>query len=336
MSEAAALAALQVALVAVPSSSQVSSAGRNERGRPRTYGRHARLARTGSSDGQIAPATSSFDENWHYAVSDAFELVVEAYVRSRPLDRHCLAVVAARRLGCAISSDLKGSSLYASVPTHLLGVVTLSCALALIRGAAADAADVPIGLFASTLDCLLSRSLLDEVRCRSTAPLTRQARSACLSWLAASPAAIRRELARTARRLWRKHGLKLVVQVELEESARASVTSPISNGAPQNRRQTLSILQCPTPRPSSSLTSSTAVARHRLAPQLPVARPPLMPLGRAASTTSAHLGKRPIRATHPSSPDTSDDDLDLLPSRPKRRRIDWRVDMAARPLRVRT
>ena len=62
--------------------------------------------------------------------------------------------------------DGAGPALYASVPAHLRGTVTLSCALALVIRAGADSAAAPIALFAASLDVLLSRSLADEVRSR--------------------------------------------------------------------------------------------------------------------------------------------------------------------------
>ena len=140
-----------------------------ERKRARTaqYGRHAtRLVRSSSSEGDTALSTTANDEGRHEAVVDALERLVDACAGSARRDGCSLAAIAARRLGAAMAAhdSRAATTLFANVPALLVGVVTLSCALALIgRASAVDTAGAS-AMILSVLEVLLSHSLVREVR----------------------------------------------------------------------------------------------------------------------------------------------------------------------------
>ena len=169
-----------------------------------------------------------------------------------------------------------------------------------------------------------------------------QARAALLDWLAGSQDAARRERARTARRLWRSHGLEPLVEAPRHAPPSISAAGSACPVCPSSsRRHTLSIVQLRksslSPVLASSSSSLTVLARP-IKPQPLAARVPLVPFGRSAAGPSGAPGKRASSAAVRLASDTSDDDLDLLPSRAKRRRTDpvaGRVDTIVRPVAMR-
>lgn len=168
------LGALRLAVEALASSTPSLNrreAALPERKRARTaqYGRHAtRLVRSSSSDGDLAVLTTANDEGRHDAVIEAFERIVEACASSARRDGCSLAVIAARQLGTAMAAlDTRAAAtLLADVPAHLVGVVTLSCALALVgRASEVDSAGASAMILA-VLEVLLLHSLVVQVRRR--------------------------------------------------------------------------------------------------------------------------------------------------------------------------